>query len=110
MGGLWQSAKRLGVCVPSLMLSLAGAATSIICVATKQVFCRNRRNFVATKVTYFVATNICTNKRNFVETNVLSRYAVFVATKHVFCLDKNMLVASRHKNILLSHLCLAILS
>ena len=36
----------------------------------------------------------CRDKRNFVATKVLSRQAYFCCDKHVFCPDKSMLVAT----------------
>ena len=72
-------------------LSLAGAATSIIFVATN--------TFVATKDDKtFITTNtcFCRDKHNFVATNIIlsqqkfgrDKHA-FVATKDVFCRDKH---------------------
>ena len=88
------------------MISLAGAAPSIIFVATKHVFCRDksvlaatkrlsRQNvFVATKLLsrqIFVAINtcLCRNKHTFVATKhlYLSRQ-----TKDLFCRDKHVII------------------
>ena len=62
-------------CFAASRVSLAGAATSIIFVATKHVFCRYKSMFVATKV--------CLSRQNyvFVTTNVLSRQAYFCRDK-----------------------------
>ena len=88
------SAQKLMV---DILLSLAGAATSIIFVATKHVFCRDKIRFVATKLFFhdktFVRTNICfvatKNKHTFVATNTsLSRQACLCRSKHI-CRDKN---------------------
>ena len=81
-------------------ISLAGAATSIIFVATKIRVCRDKHNFVATKPLseqaylcrdkhVLVATNICGGKHTFVATEkrVLSR-------KTGVCGDKHLLVAT----------------
>ena len=76
---------------PPFPLSLAGAATSIIFVATKvlsrqtrvrhDVFCRDK-TFLATKL--FVATNMLSRQtRDTHSTNT------FIATKDVFCRDQN---------------------
>ena len=51
----------MGTCV-----SLAGAATSIIFVATKHVFCRQSRDKIM-----FVATNTCRDKHVFVATKMI---------------------------------------
>ena len=61
--------------------SLAGAATSIIFVATKDVFCRNKHVFVATKVSSS-RHNVCRGKNMFVATSIpLPRQKTcFVAT------------------------------
>ena len=73
-------------------LSLAGAATSIIFVVTKHVFCRYKSVFVATKLLLW-QTCFCRNKYNFCRDKFTSITTnIFVATKHVFCCDKNMLV------------------
>ena len=69
-----------------LLLSLAGAATSIIFVAKNTCLSRQKtrllpRQKYACRDKPFVATNICRNKHNFVATNVwLSRQKYFVAT------------------------------
>ena len=96
--------------LPPSNVSLAGAATSIVFVATK-IFCRDRHYFVATKTClynkttklpqvsflsrqkYFVATDIilsrqrhvCIIKRqSFVATSIqLLRQKTFLATKHL---------------------------
>ena len=60
-------------------VSLAGAATSIIFVATKLL---SRQIFVATKVC------LSRKKHNFVSTNVLSRQAYFCRDKRRVCCDK----------------------
>ena len=97
----------------SCFVLLAGAATSIIFVATKVVLCCDKSMLVATKLlsrqTYscckktFVATNICRDKHIFVVTICCCDKLTFVTTKHVFCRDKSMLVRttklSQQKNI-----------
>ena len=59
-------------------LSLVGAATSIIFVATNM--CLSWQN------TSFVVTKVCLSQQNYVYT--------FVATKDVFCCDKHVFVAT----------------
>ena len=62
-------------------ISLAGAATRIIFVATNT--CLSRQNICRDKY-IFVATNICRYKLTFVSTNMcLSRQDTFVATKTI---------------------------
>ena len=91
------------------VVSLAGAATSMIFDATKHVFCRDKSMFVATKVCLSRQKYACRDKSMLVATKVcLSRqkYAcrdksMFVATKVCLsrqkyaCRDKNMLVATK---------------
>ena len=74
---------------PACLLSLAGAATSIIFFATNIILSRQKSCFVETK--YF-----CHDKHNFVTTNiVLSRPKdVFCHDKHV-CRDKHAFVATK---------------
>ena len=79
----------------SSLLSLAGAATSIIFVMTKDVLCQNK-TFVVTNVS-LLQQKFCRNKNMFVATKVLSRQAYFCRdqTRHTclsrqnFCRDKN---------------------
>ena len=87
------------------VLSRETRVATNVCLS-RQTFCRDFFFFfffVATKYfcseKTFVTTNICRDKHNFVATKVLSRHAyfcrdqhVFVATKHVFCSEKSMLV------------------
>jgi len=64
----------------------AGAATSIIFVATNGLSQQTRQN------TYFVATNICGDKHNFVAT-------MFCHSKHTFVATKMILVAAPANDI-----------
>ena len=91
--GLQTHKEQLAVCHPlnqvhpltALTLSPVGAATSIIFVATKNVFCRDKSMLAATKLlsrqNTFVASNTCLS-RSFVATSVLllQQKACFVAT------------------------------
>ena len=94
------------------MLSLAGAATSIIFVGTKVFFvatkvlslqarvCRDktrllsRQNFCRNKI-MVVATNICRNKGSVATKYVSHDKHTFVATKDVFRRDKPVSVATK---------------
>ena len=66
-------------------LSLAGAATSIIFVATKHVFCHDKSMLVATKLV--ARQNFCRDKHIFVVTKHLSRQT-FVATNIILSRQK----------------------
>ena len=107
MGG-WVGGWRTAIPNATLLLSLAGAATSIIFVATNKCFvtkntpllsrqkyaCRHRR---------FFAKTLCLSRQNiFVATKLLLRQILvcrdkhtFVATKDVFCCDKHVFVARK---------------
>ena len=74
-----------------MKLSLAGAATSIIFVATKDVFCRDKHMFVATKVC-LSGQNFCREKAMFAATNIC-REKSFVTTK-IFCHNKTLVATS----------------
>ena len=96
----------------SRTLSLAGAATSIIFVATKHVFCRDE-SMLACYLLLVAApasdrTRVCRDKtQSSVATKVcllVSCYLwqlqpviepVFVMTKYVFCRDKSMRAATK---------------
>ena len=58
---------------------MAGAATSVIFVATKHVFCRDKSMLVATK-----QDNFCRDKRHFVRQKFCPDKHTFVATKDVY--------------------------
>ena len=82
-----------------LFLSLAGAATSIIFVTTKHIFCHDKSMLVATKVcllwqNIFVATKVFCDKYLSWQTCVCHDRS-FVTTKDVFCHDKHMFVATK---------------
>ena len=100
----WPSKGRwspLTVIVALSKLSLAGAATNIIFVATKRLswqrFCLDKHTFVATNTflsrqnTSFVPTNVCLSRQNFC---LLDKHT-FVANKDVFCRDKHMVVETK---------------
>ena len=112
---LYRSLQLSGLC---LQVSLAGAATSIISVATK-VLSRDKHVFVATNIclsrqyTSFAATKICLSRQTLfcrdnyvcVATKVLSRQAYFCRDKRRVCRDKTfaatkiILVAARANDI-----------
>ena len=74
-------------CFAASRVSLAGAATSIIFVTTKHVFCRYKSMLVATKVC-FSRQNYCRDKIMFLSRQMFCRDKhTFVATKDVFCRD-----------------------
>ena len=105
-----------------VILSLAGAVTSIIFVATKVLsgptrVCRDKIMFIATKLSClswqnyvcrdkrFVATKIfCRDKHNFVATNVLSRQAYF-CTFILVSAPANDIIISRCLDLLTSRKC-----
>ena len=103
-GAVWQDS-------PPSALSLAGAATSIIFVATKvflrqthllspqAYFCRDKHIFYLDKIMFVATCLLLSDILTFVATNTcLSRqHTSFVVTKHVFCRDKSMLVATHTK-------------
>ena len=88
----------------SLILSLAGAATSIITCLSRQnrsFVCRDKyRCFVATKVCLsrhkhvFIATNICRDK-SFVATKTFCRDKRFVAASTLLSRQKTCFVATK---------------
>ena len=76
---------RRGV-IKSGSISLAGAATSFIFVATNTCLPRRKTSFVVSKV--------CLSRHLLRQTYFCRDKHVFAATKHVFCLDKSMFVAT----------------
>ena len=84
--------------VQRLRLSLAGAATSIIFVATKDVFfvCffSDKHMFVATKHV-FVATNIFFSLQTFVATKVTKKLQKFCRDKTCFSRQNTSFVATK---------------
>ena len=85
------------VCGITGLVSLVGAATSIIFAVTKHIFCRDKSMLVITKCLsgqiYFVATNICHDKHNFVEKIVLSWQAYFCCDNT--CLSQQIFVTTK---------------
>ena len=82
----------------SVEVSLAGAATGIICVATKVSLPRQNYVFATNKHIYLSRqTRVCHNKSKLVTTKVCREKHVhtFVATKDVFCCDKHTFVATK---------------
>ena len=69
----------------------ARAATSMIFVTTKHVFCHDKSMLVTTKVC-FPRQNYCRDKHIFVTTKLLSRQ-IFVAT-NIICRDKTVVATS----------------
>ena len=83
-------------------LSLAGAATSIIFVATNMCLPRQSSSFAAIKVCLSRQNYVCRDKRLlrskrvfFSLQNLCLDKHTFVATKGVFCRDKHVLVESK---------------
>ena len=90
-------------------ISLVGAATIMIFVATKvlscpkfchnkcifvitkHIFCRNKNTLVTTKLWSQQQTNICRNKHNFVTTKLWSQQAYFCHDKHAWFSEKRIM-------------------
>ena len=90
-------------------ISLVGAATIMIFVATKvlscpkfchnkcifvitkHIFCRNKNTLVTTKLWSQQQTNICRNKHNFVTTKLWSQQAYFCRDKHAWFSEKRIM-------------------
>ena len=86
-----------------LFLSLAGAATSVIFIATntclsrqthllsRQKYACHDKTFVTTNIFLSRQINICRDKHNIVATSLLlsRQNTCFVATKNMFCRDNN---------------------
>ena len=76
------------------MLSLAAAATSIIFVATKDVFCREKHVFVETKMSLSRQNYVCRDKSELVATKLCLSRQTFYNVKNMFVATKEILAAA----------------
>ena len=85
----WQNDRDLLRATAVTRGSLVGSAISILFVATN-TYCdkSSRQNTSFWCVCVCMQIYFCRDKRNFVATKVLSRLAYFCRDKHVFCLTK----------------------
>ena len=96
----------MSVCLMLRLLTIFGGSCheyhfcsdKIKFVATKHVFCCDKRNSVTTKLLSLqivVATNVILSRQMLRQAYFCRDKHGFVATKHVFCRDKSMLAATK---------------